>query len=584
MRSSSTEDESLTAMADEEEDLGVRLVGDITLPAQLGYVKVEGVGLVTGLAGTGGDPPPSPLRSALIGEMQSHNVHQPEKLLASANNALVVVRGYLPPGVRKGERFDLEVVVPPGSEVTSLRNGYLMRARMREMRELGNVMRSGHIIALSEGNVLVESTFMSADDKFLETRGRILGGGVARVSRPLGLVLRPDDASTREASRIGAVINARFHRGRGAGKQGVAEPKRDNYVELQIPSRYKQNLARYIRVVRSIALNETAVQRAARIDLLERRLLERTSAARAALQLEAVGDDAIPALEKGLLSRETEVRFYAAEALAYLDQEQAAPVLREMAEQEPAFRWHALAALTAMDHVAAYEALSALLHVASAETRYGAFRALRTRNPADPLVKGESLGRDFSYHIVASSGPPMIHFARSQRPEVVLFGSQEFVEPPAFLFAGKQIMIKGLQDGRLKVSRFGLGTREDYQEVVAGTSDAMIRAITRLGGGYAEVLQATQEARQSGYSEAKVVVGALAHPGRRYRKDPELDGETPERPSFRAANPTPNMFADPLESKANRRARLPDEIAPEPVEEDESSPSFMGRMTGWLSR
>ena len=59
-----------------------------------------------------------------------------------------------------------------------------------------------------------------------------------------------------------------------------------------------------------------------------------------------------------------------------------------------------------MDHVAAYEALNELLHVPSAETRYGAFRALRTRNAADPLVRGESLGGGFAYHVISSDDVP----------------------------------------------------------------------------------------------------------------------------------------------------------------------------------
>ena len=51
----------------------------------------------------------------------------------------------------------------------------------------------------------------------------------------------------------------------------------------------------------------------------------------------------------------------------------------------PAFRAFALAALSAMDDMAAYDALDQLLEVPSAETRYGAFRALWAMNPQDDL-------------------------------------------------------------------------------------------------------------------------------------------------------------------------------------------------------
>src|SRR5207253_10201019 len=60
-----------------------------------------------------------------------------------------------------------------------------------------------------------------------------------------------------------------------------------------------------------------------------------------------------------------------------------------------AFRWHALTALATMTHVAALDGLSDLLHVPSVETRYGAFRAMRIRNPGDPMTRGETLDKKF---------------------------------------------------------------------------------------------------------------------------------------------------------------------------------------------
>ena len=56
-------------------------------------------------------------------------------------------------------------------------------------------------------------------------------------------------------------------------------------------------------------------------------------------------------------------QFYAAEALAYLDETSAVGVLAEVARDEPAFRVNALAALSAMDDATAYDALRSLLEV-----------------------------------------------------------------------------------------------------------------------------------------------------------------------------------------------------------------------------
>ena len=142
------------------------------------------------------------------------------------------------------------------------------------------------------------------------------------------------------------------------------------------------------------------------------------SASRAALRLEAIGHEAVATLKKGLASTDAEVRFYAAEALAYLDEADAAPALAGAAKDEPAFRVYALTALSALDDSASYEALRDLLDSDSAETRYGAFRALWSAYRDVPQFRGEALGNNkFSYHAIDSHGPPMIHLTGSFRPE-----------------------------------------------------------------------------------------------------------------------------------------------------------------------
>ena len=125
------------------------------------------------------------------------------------------------------------------------------------------------------------------------------------------------------------------------------------------------------------------------------------------------------------------MQFYAAEALAYLDRREAAEPLGKAAHNA-AFRSQALTALSVMRDSAAYDQLRELLGVPSAETRYGAFRALTVMCPDDSLVKGENLGEQFSYHVLDTKGPPMIHVTRNRRAEVVLFGlNQRFLTPLA---------------------------------------------------------------------------------------------------------------------------------------------------------
>ena len=269
--------------------------------------------------------------------MQSHEVSQPQTLLEDPANSLVVVRGWLPPGVQKGDPFDIEVVVPPKSKTTSLRGGYLLRSRLREMAVMDNAVRSGHVVGLAQGSVVVDSVFEGTSDEVLETRGGVLGGGQSQTTRPLGIAIR-GDATVRQSALIGTAINERFQKSDRSGQNGVARPMRDNYIEIAMHPRYKNNVTRYMRVIRAIALRETPGERLMRIESLDAacwipcpRPEPRCNWRRLAKTPRI--------LLKGLASSDPEVRFYSAEALAYLDREEAAAVLAWAAENESAMRW-----------------------------------------------------------------------------------------------------------------------------------------------------------------------------------------------------------------------------------------------------
>ena len=89
--SDSKEVKELTELEPDPEDDGVLLVKDVSMPWGLNYIAVEGVGLVTGLDKTGSDPRPSPQRTALISDMQTYEVKNPNMVLASAETSLVSV-------------------------------------------------------------------------------------------------------------------------------------------------------------------------------------------------------------------------------------------------------------------------------------------------------------------------------------------------------------------------------------------------------------------------------------------------------------------------------------------------------------
>jgi flagellar basal body P-ring protein FlgI len=515
VRSQSPENEG----ADAVEPPRTRLVGDVALATGLQYIRVEGVSLATGLAGTGSDPPPTMHRGMLVSDMQARGIEHPDQVLGHPNNSLVLVRGYIPPGAKKGDTFDIEVYVPAGSETSSLRGGWLLETRLQEMAFLGGQFRSGHTQAHAEGPVLVDALVLAGNDKVLESRGRVLGGGVVQKPRALGLTLRPDHQNVRTSAIAAAAINTRFHTYDRGLKRGVATAKRDDFIELLPHPRYRNNLARYFRVVQSVPLRESPGERVQRLTWLERQLREPLTSSVAALRLEALGNEGTSVLYRGLDAPEVEIRFYAAEALAYLNDSRAVPVLGQVARQEPVFRWYAITALGAMDEVAAYDELTELLHVPSAETRYGAFAALKALNPHDPVVRGESLDGKFNYHVISTAGEPMVHVARSRKAELVVFGPQQRLSTPLVIFAGKNILLKSVDGDRLRVTHHAPGQPDREMDCPAKLDD-MVRTIVQIGGGYADVVQALHEAKRSKCLSSRLVVDALPRPGRRYRPGP----------------------------------------------------------------
>ena len=189
---------------------------------------------------------------------------------------------------------------------------------------------------------------------------------------------------------------------------------------------------------------------------------------KSATELEAIGDDSILILKEGLKSPDPEVRFYSADTLAYLGQTAGTAVLAQAARNGPAFRVFALAALTTLGTPEAREELKKMMiepsveiddgveqEVSSAETRYGAFRALWTIDRKDEYIGGEMLNGEFHLHVIKSQGDSMVHLTRFRVPQIVVFGADQKLRTPISLSAGRHIMITALPGGDVvTVSRF----------------------------------------------------------------------------------------------------------------------------------
>jgi hypothetical protein len=506
----------------------VLTVGDVTEVANAAPLQVSGVGLVVGLDGTGGSAPPSEYRTLLEQQLLKQGVRDVKRELESPENAMVLLTAVIPPGARKGDPLDVQVTLPTGSKVTSLRGGVLKECVLRNYdtsRNLdpayqgANKLLPGHVLAKARGPLLVG--FGPEQDESVRMRqARIWDGGVSLIDRPFYLELKDDQKFARIANAVAQRINLLFpddarkqqevlrHRrlvvldevagqlndkfkAPALGKGETARAVTKDMIYVQVPYAYRLNAERYLRVARLIPLREAPEARGRYRRYLRALLLDPEHTITAALRLEALGRESIPTLKEGLQSPHTLVRFAAAEALAYLDSGAGADELARLAQQYEALRAYCLMAMASMDAGVCYLRLSELLASPDVTVRYGAFRALRLF-PADEqpdAVRGELLGESFWLHKVAPKSSPLVHACTGQRAEVVLFGDPARLLPPFKMLAGSEFTVTAERgDDRCTVSRFVLSPPSVARRQCSLRVEDVLRTVAELGGQYPDVV------------------------------------------------------------------------------------------------
>jgi hypothetical protein len=503
---------------------GVKTVGDWTTIGNADGVQLVGVGIVTGLSGTGGDAPTDAYRTMLEDHLRKKGVRNVKEVMTSPENAMVIVTGHIPAGAGIGDPIDVEVMLPPRSRATSLRGGYLQECVLFNYDYTKKVdpaytgpdrALKGNTLAKASGPLLVG--FGDGDEAARVRRGRIWGGGRCVADSPFLIMLNADQQFARVAALIADRVNETFYGAfHGDGPSGDAVAKASNNIALglRVPPQYKLNVPRFLRVVRLVPLRESEKaadkgdHRSYRQKLADD-LLDPARTVTAALRLEALGQSSIPALRQGLESKSPLARFCASEALAYLGSPSCGDELALAVEKQPALRAFALTALASLDEAVSRVKLKELLDASDDETRYGAFRALRTLSENEPEVRGELLNESFWLHRVAGNTPPLVHISSTRRAEVVLFGEEPFLKAPFSFLAGEFTVTSAAGDSQCTVTRVplhgGPATRRQCSLKLAD----MLRTFADLGGMYPEAVELLEQARDCQCLSCRVRMDAL---------------------------------------------------------------------------
>jgi hypothetical protein len=547
----------IAEQTEKERDLDVPLVSNVADFGNAGPLQVHGVGLVTGLAGTG-HCPEGYYRTLMeqfllktIGPGDGHLSNVPKevnvrKILDNPNNCLVIVSAYLPAGARKGDRFDADITLPAGSKAISLAGGYLQHSMLRVYETAGTVstnpmykdssqMLQGHVFADAKGPLVVG--FGNNTDSNELKRGKVWQGGASRIARPYHLVMRNDDKSVKFANSVAERINfmylddprskalhADFNRQEkqlitmgnvahqlnqkqdpsGMNDNEMAKAMNKEIINVRVPFLYRFDHERF-RIVASLTpLRDTDPGLKRYSERVQKMLLDPHDTMGAAMRLEALGRASIPLLKTGLESDHPYVRFTSAEALAYLGSTAGVDALTAMAKQNPKFAKPCTIALANLGESFCKDKLGELLISDEPVVRCAAFHALSLLDENDRQLGGMFLNETVWLHRIPQAPGSMVYYSTSKRPQVILFGRGIEVAPNTRMMIGKDFTVaQNERDGQFLVKR--ITTDGEEKRTCTNRLDDIVTALAELKATYPDIVDFLRKASDYRYVNCPIV-------------------------------------------------------------------------------
>jgi hypothetical protein len=384
-------------------------------------MSVEGYGLVGGLNGTGSVECPPEIRTYLTRYVMTQLPGYKggiDKLIGRRDTAVVRLAGTVPAGAWKGQSFDVRVGVVPGTQTTSLEDGWLYTAELKAKGTFGATTR---VIASAEGPVFIDKMGSSRTNRKL---GYVLAGGNVLDEYNVGLELHKSDY--RVASQIRNRLNERF----GYGSATAVSPRR---VDLKVPAEHREQKERFVSIVEATYLDETPEITRERVRTFVRRLAVSKDKYASEIALEAIGKESLGKLPILLNSSDEQVRLRTARCMLNLGSDMGLQTLRQIAlDKGSPYRIEALETITGAarrDDAAAIA--RKLLRDDNFLTRLAAYRQLRMLG--DIGVTQRLIARSFSLEEVVQNGRKVIYVSRSGQTQIVLFGAPIFCREDIFV-------------------------------------------------------------------------------------------------------------------------------------------------------
>ena len=408
-------------------------IGDLGDVTAYGQVQVRGVGLVTGLAGTGSSECPAPLKSYLVGyiktQLPKDSKVSPESLIESKDTAVVNILGLLPAGAFNGEKFDVVISALSSSQTTSLVGGTLLKA---ELKLTGNLGQS-RAMATAEGPVFTEK----GGSPLI---GYALNGGSSLQDQKLLLKMKkPDYVLT---SVIRDKLNNRF-----GDKTAVATS--ENLIDIKIPDDYRDRKEYFLKLVTNLPMDDSADGRQTTIDKLVNAIQLPQDREKSEYMLEGIGRPAALKVLPLLDSNDTETKISAAKVLLSLGDYKGYQTLADTALGAKGDLQ-----LKAMDAVAwdarrrdASSIMARLVGEDDIDVKLRAYGHLRRFDDISISKRNiDTSSGDFDLERMVQGTRKIIWVSRSGYPRIALFGSPIYCEDNLFVQSSDGLLMVNSRD------------------------------------------------------------------------------------------------------------------------------------------
>jgi hypothetical protein len=462
-------------------------------------LPVSGFGLVARLRGTGNNQQlPTAVRNYIVKEMVkngigSHNTPEdhrvtPEEMLNDPSISVARVDALIPPGARKGDRFDVQVSTLDGSTTSSLAGGALYRTELKI--DGANTIQPAYkvdVFGLAQGPVFVNPSYLLGGPGASTPAGKnslrygiVMQGGLANDTRPLVIKLRQPQRSMARVIEI--LIDERFANYRTQPTEKFAAAKDEGIVMVVVPRQFNGNWEHFAGIVSHMFLTNSPSARTLKAKSLADEavkpgaMLEDISYA-----WEAIGPSAVPYIAPLMSSSSPDVAFAASRAAAYLGDGAAVDALTQIAmTKDNPFQLNAVRVLGDLNPSPQVNAaLRTLLGSEESLVRIEAYKVLAKNN--DPSIYSKQIGDKFILDIVPSDGKPIVYAARSGVPRLAIIGNKPSMNVPAMFSAMQDQLTISSSDNQKLVTIYYRGP-SSREPVTINSNPDLAEIAARLGG------------------------------------------------------------------------------------------------------